>query len=120
MLPDDPESKVNACVDNVYRIWEEYADTKTTQLVFCDLSTQKNDGIFNIYDDIRGEFTERGIPTEQVRFIHEATTDAQKKELFGKVRSGEVRVLLGSTLKMGAGTNVQDHHSQSGLSVTPL
>ena len=108
MLPDDPDSKVNACVDNVYRIWEEHADTKATQLVFCDLSTPKNDGSFNIYDDIRGKLTERGIPVEQVRFIHEATTDAQKKELFAKVRSGEVRVLLGSTPKMGAGTNVQD------------
>ena len=108
MLPDDPDSKVNACVDNVYRIWEEHADTKATQLVFCDLSTPKNDGSFNIYDDIRGKLTKRGIPVEQVRFIHEATTDAQKKELFAKVRSGEVRVLLGSTPKMGAGTNVQD------------
>lgn len=108
MLPDDPDSKVNACVDNVYRIWEEHADTKATQLVFCDLSTPKGDGSFNIYDDIRGKLTERGIPAEQVRFIHEATTDAQKKELFAKVRSGEVRVLLGSTPKMGAGTNVQD------------
>ena len=108
MLPDDPNSKVNACVDNVYRIWEEHADTKATQLVFCDLSTPKGDGSFNIYDDIRGKLTERGIPAEQVRFIHEATTDAQKKELFAKVRSGEVRVLLGSTPKMGAGTNVQD------------
>lgn len=108
MLPDDPDSKVNACVDNVYRIWEEHADTKATQLIFCDLSTPKNDGSFNIYDDIRGKLTERGIPAEQVRFIHEATTDAQKKELFAKVRSGEVRVLLGSTPKMGAGTNVQD------------
>ena len=108
MLPDDPNSKVNACVDNVYRIWEEHADTKATQLVFSDLSTPKNDGSFNIYDDIRGKLTERGIPAEQVRFIHEATTDAQKKELFAKVRSGEVRVLLGSTPKMGAGTNVQD------------
>ena len=108
MLPDDPNSKVNACVDNVYRIWEEHADTKATQLVFCDLSTPKGDGSFNIYDDIRDKLTERGIPAEQVRFIHEATTDAQKKELFAKVRSGEVRVLLGSTPKMGAGTNVQD------------
>lgn len=108
MLPDDPDSKVNACVDNVYRIWEEHADTKATQLVFCDLSTPKGDGSFNIYDDIRGKLTKRGIPVEQVRFIHEATTDAQKKELFAKVRSGEVRVLLGSTPKMGAGTNVQD------------
>ena len=108
MLPDDPESKVNACVDNVYRIWEEHADTKATQLVFCDLSTPKNDGTFNVYDDMREKLIACGIPAEQIRFIHEATTDAQKKELFGKVRSGEVRVLFGSTPKMGAGTNVQD------------
>ena len=108
MLPDDPNSKVNACIDNVYRIWEEYADTKAAQLVFCDLSTPKNDGTFNIYDDMREKLIARGIPAEQIRFIHEATTDAQKKELFAKVRSGEVRVLLGSTPKMGAGTNVQD------------
>ena len=108
MLPDDPNSKVNACVDNVYRIWEEHSDTKAAQLVFSDLSTPKNDGTFNIYDDIREKLIRRGIPAEQVRFIHEASTDAQKKELFAKVRSGEVRVLLGSTPKMGAGTNVQD------------
>ena len=108
MLPDDPDSKVNACVDNVYHIWEEHADTKATQLVFCDLSTPKNDGTFNVYDDMREKLIARGIPAEQIRFIHEATTDAQKKELFGKVRSGEVRVLFGSTPKMGAGTNVQD------------
>ena len=108
MLPDDPDSKVNVCVDNVYRIWEEHAATKATQLVFCDLSTPKNDGTFNVYDDMREKLIARGIPAEQIRFIHEATTDAQKKELFGKVRSGEVRVLFGSTPKMGAGTNVQD------------
>ena len=108
MLPDDPDSKVNACVDNVYCIWEEHADTKAAQLVFCDLSTPKNDGTFNVYDDMREKLIACGIPAEQVRFIHEATTDAQKKELFGKVRSGEVRVLFGSTPKMGAGTNVQD------------
>ena len=108
MLPDDPDSKVNACVDNVYRIWEEHAATKAAQLAFCDLSTPKNDGTFNVYDDMREKLIARGIPAEQIRFIHEATTDAQKKELFGKVRSGEVRVLFGSTPKMGAGTNVQD------------
>ncbi len=108
MLPDEPDSKVNACVDNVYRIWEEHADAKATQLVFCDLSTPKNDGTFNVYDDMREKLIARGIPAEQICFIHEATTDAQKKELFGKVRSGEVRVLFGSTPKMGAGTNVQD------------
>jgi len=108
MLPDDPDSKVNACVDNVYRIWEEHADAKATQLVFCDLSTPKNDGTFNVYEDMREKLIAHGIPAEQICFIHEATTDAQKKELFGKVRSGEVRVLFGSTPKMGAGTNVQD------------
>ena len=108
MLPDAPNSKVNACIDNVYRIWEKHADTKAAQLIFCDLSTPKNDGTFNVYDDIREKLISRGVPAEQVRFIHEATTDAQKKELFAKVRSGEVRVLLGSTPKMGAGTNVQD------------
>ncbi|HBT64655.1 MAG TPA: DNA helicase, partial [Ruminococcaceae bacterium] len=108
MLPDNPDSKVNACVDNVYRIWEENTDTKAAQLVFCDLSTPKNDGSFNVYDDMREKLIQRGIPAEQVRFIHEANTDAQKKELFGKVRSGEIRILFGSTQKMGAGTNVQD------------
>ena len=108
LLPDDPDSKVNACIDNVYRIWAEYADTKATQLVFCDISTPKSDGGFNIYDDIRQKLVQRGIPEEQVRFIHEANSDAQKKELFAKVRSGQVRVLIGSTQKMGAGTNVQD------------
>ena len=108
MLPDDPDSKVNTCVDNVYRIWGEHADTKAAQLVFCDLSTPKNDGTFNVYDDMREKLIRRGIPAEQVRFIHEATTDAQKKELFARVRSGEVRILFGSTPKMGAGTNVQD------------
>lgn len=108
ILPDEPDSKVNVCVDNVYRIWEEHAATKATQLVFCDLSTPKKDGTFNVYDDMREKLIARGIPAEQIRFIHEASTDAQKKELFGKVRSGEVRVLFGSTPKMGAGTNVQD------------
>ena len=108
MLPDDTGSKINACVDNVYRIWEEHADTRATQLLFCDLSTPKGDGTFNVYDDIREKLIQRGIPAEQIRFIHEAATDAKKKELFAKVRSGEVRILLGSTQKMGAGTNVQD------------
>ena len=107
MLPDDPESKVNTCIDNVHRIWEEHADTKAAQLIFCDLSTPKNDGSFNVYDDIREKLIRRGVPAEQIRFIHEATTDVQKKELFAKVRSGEVRILLGSTQKMGAGTNVR-------------
>ena len=108
LLPDDPNSKVNACIDNVYSIWEEYADTKAAQLIFCDISTPKNDGSFNVYDDIRQKLVQRGIPAEQVRFIHEANSDTQKKELFAKVQSGQVRVLIGSTQKMGAGTNVQD------------
>ena len=126
MLPDNPNSKVNACVDNVYRIWEESADTKAAQLVFCDLSTptkkkivemqEVSENVFemvpdqfdNVYDDMRKKLIQRGIPAEQVRFIHEANTETQKKELFAKVRSGEVRVLFGSTQKMGAGTNVQD------------
>ena len=108
MLPDDPHSKVNACVENVYRIWEKHADTKAAQVIFCDISTPKNDGSFNVYDDMRGKLTRMGIPAEQIRFIHEADSDAKKKELFAKVRSGEVRVLLGSTQKMGAGTNLQD------------
>ena len=108
MLPDFEGSKINACVDNVYRIWEEHADIKATQLVFCDLSTPKNDGTFSVYNDIRKKLIERGIPESEVKFIHEADTDMKKKELFQKTRKGEVRVLLGSTQKMGAGTNVQD------------
>lgn len=108
MLPDDPNSKVNACVDNVYRIWEEHSDTMAAQLIFCDLSTPKNDGTFNVYDDMREKLIARGIPAEQIRFIHEANSDTKKKELFARVRSGEVRVLIGSTPMMGAGTNIQD------------
>ena len=108
MLPDFENSKINACVDNIYRIWAETADKKSAQLVFCDLSTPKNDGTFSVYDDIRKKLVERGIPESEVKFIHEADTDIKKKELFQKTRKGEVRVLLGSTQKMGAGTNVQD------------
>ena len=108
MLPDFEGSKINACVDNVYRIWNENSDKKSAQLIFCDLSTPKNDGVFSVYNDIRKKLIERGIPENQVKFIHEADTDVKKKELFQKVRKGEVRVLLGSTQKMGAGTNVQD------------
>jgi N12 class adenine-specific DNA methylase len=108
MLPDFEDSKINACVDNIYRIWEENADKKSAQLVFCDLSTPKNDGSFSVYNDIRKKLIERGIPESEVKFIHEADTDMKKKELFQKTRKGEVRVLLGSTQKMGAGTNVQD------------
>ena len=108
MLPDFEGSKINACVDNIYRIWEENADKKSAQLVFCDLSTPKNDGTFSVYNDIRKKLIERGIPESEVKFIHEADTDMKKKELFQKTSKGEVRVLLGSTQKMGAGTNVQD------------
>ena len=108
MLPDFEGSKINACVDNIYRIWKENADKKSAQLMFCDLSTPKNDGTFSVYNDIRKKLIERGIPESEVKFIHEADTDMKKKELFQKTRKGEVRVLLGSTQKMGAGTNVQD------------
>lgn len=108
MLPDFEGSKINACVDNIYRIWEENTDKKSAQLVFCDLSTPKNDGTFSVYNDIRKKLIGRGIPESEVKFIHEADTDMKKKELFQKTRKGEVRVLLGSTQKMGAGTNVQD------------
>ena len=136
MLPDDPDSKVNACVDNVYRIWEEHADTKATQLVFCDISTPQakapvskaaktldnpllhalegavplpeQEPVFTVYDDIRQKLIAQGMPADQIAFIHEANTEVRKKELFSKVRTGQVRVLLGSTAKMGAGTNVQD------------
>ena len=108
MLPDFDGSKINACVENVFRIWEETKDKKSAQLVFCDLSTPKNDGTFSVYNDIRKKLIERGVPESEVRFIHEADTDMKKKELFQKVRKGEVRVLMGSTQKMGAGTNVQD------------
>ena len=108
MLPDFEGGKINACVNNIYNIWNETKDKKSAQLVFCDLSTPKNDGTFSVYNDIRKKLIERGIPESEVRFIHEADTDMKKKELFQKTRKGEVRVLLGSTQKMGAGTNVQD------------
>ena len=108
MLPDDPGSKVNCCVKNVFKVWEETKKDRLTQLVFCDLSTPKADGSFNVYDDIRNKLVAMGIPKEEVVFIHEANTEARKAELFAKVRSGQVRVLLGSTPKLGAGTNVQD------------
>lgn len=108
MLPDHEESKVNACVENIFRFWQENSDKKLTQLVFCDLSTPKNDGNFNVYDDVRQKLIERGVPADEVAFIHDANTETRKKELFAKVRKGQVRTLLGSTFKMGAGTNVQD------------
>ena len=127
LLPDDPGSKVNACVQNIVRIWREGAAEKLTQLVFCDLSTPRGKAAseketadaemlladetgnenFNVYDDIRAKLIAQGIPKEQIAFIHEANTEVRKKELFAKVRSGQVRVLMGSTAKMGAGTNVR-------------
>ena len=108
MLPDDPNSKVNACMENIFRIWEDTADDRLTQLVFCDFSTPNKDGRFNVYSDIRSKLLERGVPESEVAFIHDYNTEAQKKELFAKVRSGKVRVLFGSTFKCGAGTNIQD------------
>jgi N12 class adenine-specific DNA methylase len=108
ILPDYEDSKVNACVDNIFRFWQENSDKKLTQLVFCDLSTPKNDGNFNVYDDVRQKLIEHGVPADEVAFIHDANTETKKKELFAKVRKGQVRILLGSTFKMGAGTNVQD------------
>ncbi len=119
MLPDDPNSKLNVCVQNVLKIWEEGKDQKLTQLLFCDLSTPKNDGNFNVYEDIRKKLVASGVPENEIEFIHNADTEAKKAALFSKVRSGDVRVLLGSTAKMGAGTNVQSrlvavHHLDVG------
>ena len=119
MLPDDPDSKLNVCVRNILKIWEEGKDQKLTQLLFCDLSTPKNDGNFNVYDDIRKKLIAAGVPENEIEFIHNADTEAKKAALFSKVRSGDVRVLLGSTAKMGAGTNVQQrlvavHHLDVG------
>jgi len=115
MLPDDPTSKVNACVENIYRIWQESAPQRSTQLVFCDLSTPHDDGKFNVYDDVKQKLIERGVPESEIAYIHDANTETRKAELFGNVRAGKVRILLGSTAKMGAGTNVQklliaEHH----------
>ena len=115
MLPDDEQSKVNVCTDHVYRIWEETKDKRLTQLVFCDLSTPQNDGTFNVYDDLKAKLIERGVPAEEIAFIHDANTEVKKAALFENVRKGRVRVMLGSTAKMGAGTNVQrllvaEHH----------
>ena len=106
-LPDDPNSKLNACVNNVLRIWNDTKEQKLTQLIFCDMSTPKGDGSFNVYDDIRSKLLNAGVPEQEIEFIHNADTENKKAELFSKVRSGQVRVLLGSTAKMGAGTNVQ-------------
>jgi len=108
LLPDDEESKVNACIRNAYKVWQDGIPDKTAQVIFCDLSTPKGDGSFNVYDDIRNKLVEKGVPREEIAFIHEATTETQKAELFAKVRAGQVRVLLGSTAKLGAGTNMQD------------
>ncbi|WP_449288669.1 DEAD/DEAH box helicase family protein [Marinicrinis lubricantis] len=107
MLPDDEGSKVSACADNVYRCWEEHQEQRLTQLVFCDLSIPKQDGTFNVYDELKRKLMEKGVPAEEIAYIHDANTEVKKKELFAKVRSGQVRILLGSTFKMGAGTNVQ-------------
>ena len=119
LLPDDPNSKLNACVGNVFRIWEEGKENRLTQLLFCDMSTPKDDGTFNVYDDIKTKLIARGVPAEEIAFIHDADNEVKKKELFAKVRTGQVRVLLGSTQKMGAGTNCQDllvavHHLDVG------
>ena len=119
LLPDDPNSKLNACVGNVFRIWEEGKKSRLTQLLFCDMSTPKDDGTFNVYDDIKAKLIARGVPAEEIAFIHDADNEVKKKELFAKVRTGQVRVLLGSTQKMGAGTNCQDllvavHHLDVG------
>ena len=108
MLPDHENSKAASCAENVFTLWQEHMDSRATQLLFCDLSTPKGDGSFNVYDDIRDKLIAKGIPAEEIAYIHDANTETKKKELFGKVRSGQVRVLMGSTFKMGAGTNVQD------------
>ena len=115
MLPDDPTSKVNVCVENIYRIWNETQEKRSTQLVFCDLSTPHDDGKFNVYDDVKRKLIELGVPEHEIAYIHDANTETRKAELFGNVRAGKVRILLGSTAKMGAGTNVQklliaEHH----------
>ena len=107
MLPTSETGKVSACAENVYVIWQRTAANHSTQMVFCDLSTPKNNGQFNVYDALRDMLTDMGIPANEIAYIHNAKTESQKKELFGKVRSGQVRVLIGSTQKMGAGTNVQ-------------
>ena len=108
LLPDDPDSKVNACVKNIVQEWQASTEILGTQLVFCDLSTPKGDGSFNVYDDIKEKLIAKGIPEAEIAFIHDANTETQKAELFAKVRRGQVRVLIGSTAKMGAGTNVQN------------
>jgi hypothetical protein len=108
LLPDEPNGKTSVCAENVFEIWERTKADRSAQLVFCDLSTPKNDGKFNVYADIRAKLTERGVPANEIAFIHDADTEAKKAELFAKVRKGQIRVLLGSTQKMGVGTNCQD------------
>ena len=108
MLPDNETSKAATCVEKAFEIWEQTKEQKSTQLLFCDLSTPKGDGMFNVYEDIKNKLVGKGVPPKEIAFIHEANTETKKAELFGKVRSGQVRFLLGSTQKMGAGTNVQD------------
>ena len=108
MLPDSETSKSATCVGKSFEIWEQTKEKKSAQIIFCDLSTPKGDGTFNVYEDIKNKLVEKGVPPEEIAFIHEANTELRKAELFGKVRSGQVRFLLGSTQKMGAGTNVQD------------
>ena len=108
VLPDFEGSKVNTCADNIFRIWNETKEKKSTQLVFCDLSTPNNDGKFNVYDDLKQKLINKGIPENEIAFIHDANTEIRKQELFSKVRAGNVRVLMGSTAKMGAGTNCQN------------
>src|SRR5699024_871935 len=107
-LPDDPGSKVNACVEKTFQLWQDTAADKRTQVIFCDQSTPKSDGSFNVYDDIKTKLIDRGVPKKEIAFIHDASTDAQKSMLFSRVRSGQVRIVLASTSKMGAGTNIQD------------
>jgi len=107
-FPDDPTSKVNLCMENIYRIWDETTEKRLTQIVFCDFSTPNKDGRFNVYEDIRKKLVDKGVPENEIAFIHDFNTETQKKELFAKVRSGKVRVLFGSTAKCGAGTNIQD------------
>ena len=108
LAADDPNGKVAVCARNVYRIWEQTKEKRSTQLVFCDLSTPTKDGSFNVYHDLKKKLMDAGIPEDEIAFIHDADSEAKKKELFAKVRTGQIRVLMGSTQKMGAGTNVQD------------
>ena len=125
LLPDDPGSKVSVCAEKSYEIWKDTVVQKSAQIIFCDLSTPKGDGSFNVYDDLKQKLMEKGVPEKEIAFIHDANTEAKKTELFGKVKSGQVRFLIGSTAKMGAGTNVQDrlialHHLDIGWKPSDL